>query len=410
MATPSISDGLEPAPGPSPQALIAVLTATSILGMLGSSSFAALLPEFESLWGLSNTEAGWISALFFAGYVVAVPVLVGSTDHVDPRRIYLSSLILGGAASAAYALLAQGFWSAAVIRVFAGMGLAGTYMPGLKLLTDRYSGPRQSRYIAYYTAGFSFGTAFSYAFTGEVAEWFGWRVAFLGAAAGSLAALALIALLVPPAPSAPAGGVALNRLAFRPVFRNRAAMAFVLGYVGHTFELFALRAWLNAYLVYADRTHGGSGDISQASWISTATVLISTVASIYGAEVAAHADRRWIIGRVMILSVLGSAAAGFGSVLPVWAVALLCCGYSMLIMADSAALTAGAVISSPQAQRGATLAVHSLLGFSGAVLGPLAVGVVLDAVGGEASYLAWGFAFLTMGAGSFAALFAIRRL
>ncbi|MGH7001680.1 MAG: MFS transporter, partial [Stellaceae bacterium] len=345
MATPSISDSPAPVLGPSHQTLIAILTATSILGMLGSSSFAALLPEFETLWRLSNTEAGWIGALFFAGYVAVVPVLVGSTDHVDPRRIYLGSLVLGGAASVAYALLAQGFWSAAVIRSFAGMGLAGTYMPGLKLLTDRYDGPRQSRYIAYYTAGFSFGTAFSFAFTGEVTDWLGWRAAFLGAAAGSLAALALIWFLVPPAAPVRTGVPALRRLAFRPVFKNRPAMAFVLGYAGHTFELFALRGWLNAYLIYADRVRGGSGDISNASWLSTLTVLVGTISSIYGAEVAARADRRRIIGRVMILSVLASVAAGFSSGLPVWIVTALCCVYSMLIMADSAALTGGAVAS-----------------------------------------------------------------
>ena len=410
MAIPSTSEAAESAPGPSPQALVAILTATSIFGMLGSSSFAALLPEFQVLWRLSNTDAGWISALFFAGYVAAVPLLVGSTDHVDPRRIYLGSLILGAASSVAYALLAHGFWSAAIIRAFAGMGLAGTYMPGLKLLTDRYHGPRQGRYVAYYTAGFSFGTAFSYAFTGEVTDWLGWRAAFWGAAVGSFVALALIRFLVPPSPRVSTSSGGMRRLGFGPVFKNRAAMAFVFAYAGHTFELFALRGWLNAYLIYADRVRGSSGDISNASWLSTLTVLVGTVSSIYGAEVAARTDRRRIIARVMILSVLASIAAGFSSGLPVWVVAALCCLYSMLIMADSAALTGGAVASSVPGQRGATLAVHSVLGFSGGVVGPLAVGLVLDLAGGGNSYLAWGLAFVTMGAGSFAALFAIRGL
>jgi len=404
MATPSIS---EAAPGPSPLALSLVLSATSILGMLGTSSFAALLPEFQRLWGLSNTEAGWISALFFAGYVAGVPLLVGSTDRIDPRKIYLGSLGLGALASFGYAFLAQGLWSAIAFRALAGMGLAGTYMPGLKLLTDRYYGEKQGRYVAFYTAGFSFGTAVSFAFTGEIADWLGWQAPFWGAGLGSLVSFGLIWFLVPPSlDTAPRGPL----LDFRPVFRNRAAMAFVLAYAGHTYELFALRGWLVAYLIFASRQVGGSGDISYASWLTTATVLISTAASIYGAEVAASRDRRKIIGRIMILSVLGAAAAGFSSGLPVWLVASLCCLYSMLIMADSAALTGGAVVSSPVHQRGATLAVHSVLGFSGAVVGPLAVGLVLDAAGGASNYFAWGLAFLAMGAGSFAALFAIRKL
>ena len=111
----------------SPGVLMAVLLTTSVLGMLGTSSFSALLPEFERLWHLSNTEAGWISGIFFAGYVAAVPLLVGSTDRVDPRRIYLLSLVIGGIASAAYAFLAQGLWTALLLRALAGIGLAGTW-------------------------------------------------------------------------------------------------------------------------------------------------------------------------------------------------------------------------------------------------------------------------------------------
>ena len=396
---------------PSPGALIIILSATSALSMLSISSFAALLPEFQRLWSLDNTEAGWISSLYLAGYVVAVPVLVGSTDHTDPRKIYLISLIIGGLASVAYALFAQGFWSAAVFRFITGLGLAGTYMPGLKLLTDRVHGPRLNRYVAYYTSGFSLGTAISYAYTGEIADWIGWGAAFWGAAAGSAVSFAAIYFLVPPlAPGAAYVEGRGRRFDFRPVFRNRAAMAFILGYAGHTFELFALRAWMVAYLIYADHLRGGSGGGTLANWVATAAALISTLASIYGADVAARADRRRLIGRVMVLSFLASIAAGFSAGLPVWAVAALCCLYNMFIMGDSAALTNGAVVSSPSGQRGVTLAVHSLIGFAGGVAGPLAVGVVLDAAGGGASHLAWGLGFITMGLGSLTALLAIRKL
>jgi hypothetical protein len=54
--------------------------------------------------------------------------------------------------------------------------------------------------------------------------------------------------------------------------------------------------------------------------------------------------------------------------------------------------------------------VHSILGFGGGFVGPLAVGSVLDLAGGGQNRLAWGLAFLVMGAGSAAAYGAIRRL
>ena len=378
--------------------------------MLGFSSFAALLPEFQRDWSLTNTDAGWISGIFYGGYVAAVPILVGSTDKVDPRRIYLLSFVIASVASLGFALAAQGFWSATFWRALAGVGLAGGYMPGLKLLTDRVGGPRQSRYVAFYTGGFSLGTAFSFAFTGEAAAWLGWRGAFAAAAAGSALGFILVLLLVRPAELAQMPAAERRTLDFRPVLRNRAAMAFIVGYAGHTWELFALRAWLVAFLVGAAQLSGESTAIARASWLATAIVLLSTAASIYGAELAARADRRRVIGRIMLASVALAALTGLSAGWPIYVVAALALAYHMIIMGDSAALTGGAVVAAASGQRGATLAVHSILGFTGAFLGPLAVGAVLDLAGGDASRLAWLLAMLTMGAGSAAAFVAIRRL
>ena len=47
------------------------------------------------------------------------------------------------------------------------------------------------------------------------------------------------------------------------------------------------------------------------------------------------------------------------------------------------------------ARRGATLAVHSTLGYAGGFVGPLMVGVILDLAGGM-SRAAWGAAFLAV--------------
>jgi len=390
---------------------VALLSVTSILSMLGSSSFSALLPEFQGLWSLSNTDAGWISGIYYAGYVLGVPVLVGVTDRVDARPIYLLSLVIAAVASLGYALVASGFASAFVFRALAGLALSGTYMPGLKLMTDRLrEHPRQSRYVAYYTAGFSLGTSLSFPFTAEIAQWLGWRAAFAGAAIGAALAIVLVLLWVRPAGPAHPVGDSRRLFDFRPVFRNHAAMAFVWGYAGHAWELLALRSWLVAFLIHAQAKQADTGDFSTANWIATAIVMVSTLSSIYGAEAASRSDRRRVIGRVMAVSVFLALMTGLSASLPLAAIAVIAGLYHVVIMADSAALTGGAVAMAKAGQRGATLAVHSVLGFTGGFVGPLAVGVVLDLAGGEASAVAWALAFLTMRAGSAAGLIAIRKL
>jgi len=396
--------------GLGPHGLVALLCVTSILSMLGSSSFSALLPEFQALWHLNNTEAGWISGIFYGGYVLGVPVLVGVTDRIDARPVYLLSLVIAAVASLGYAFVANGFASAFIFRALAGLALAGTYMPGLKLMTDRLGEhPRQSRYVAYYTAGFSLGTSLSFPFTAEIAQWLGWRAAFAGAAIGAALAIVLVLLWVRPASPAHPAEDTRRLFDFRPVFQNHAAMAFVWGYAGHAWELLALRSWLVAFLIHA-QTKQGDADLSTANWITTAIVMVSTLSSIYGAEAASRSDRRRVIGRVMMLSVFLAAMTGLSASLPLAAIGVIAGLYHLVVMADSAALTGGAVAMAKPGQRGATLAVHSVLGFSGGFVGPLAVGVVLDLAGGEVSAVAWALAFLTMGAGSAAGLIAIRKL
>src|SRR5690606_12041293 len=109
---------------PSRTGLVVVMCAAEVLTMLGFSAFAALLPFFRDLWGLSDTEAGWISGIFFAGYTASVPVLVSLTDRIDPKRIWLFCGVLTVVANFGFAYLTNGFWSAMLFRALAGVGLA----------------------------------------------------------------------------------------------------------------------------------------------------------------------------------------------------------------------------------------------------------------------------------------------
>ena len=108
----------------SPIVLLTTLCIAQVLAMTSFANFAALLPDFVVLWALSNTEAGWIGGIYYAGYVVAVPLLVGLTDIVDAKRVYLLSMGVGVAGSIGFALLAEGFWSAMGFRFLSGIALA----------------------------------------------------------------------------------------------------------------------------------------------------------------------------------------------------------------------------------------------------------------------------------------------
>jgi MFS family permease len=76
-------------------------------------------------------------------------------------------------------------------------------------------------------------------------------------------------------------------------------------------------------------------------------------------------------------------------------------------MADSAAMTAGLIEVSPPEARGTAMAVYSFFGFSGALMGPIVFGALLDAGGGTSSHRAWLLAFSSIGLVSLAGVAAL---
>ncbi|MBI3444226.1 MAG: MFS transporter [Magnetospirillum sp.] len=362
--------------------------------MVGVFAFPALLPSFVAEWGLSNTEAGWISGVVFAGYTVAVPVLSTLTDRIDAKRVYLAGALVAALSALLYAMAAEGFWSALALRFASGVGLAGTYMPGLKALVDRTSGPRQARWISFYTASFSLGTSASFLIIGAVAEIWGWRSAFALAGLGAAAALVLVAALLEPCrPIPPAKPT--NPFDFAPVIRNRAAMGYVLGYAAHVWELFGARSWMVAFLAWVMASQPGAAGPTPTT-VATLGALLAMASSIIGADLAVRFDRRRVCAFAMLSSAALAAVIGFCGTLPYGAVVALILLYNVLIQIDSAALTTGAVMAAEPSRRGATIAVHSLLGFGAGFIGPLAFGMVLDQAGGGNSALAWGLAFASL--------------
>ena len=81
-----------------------------------------------------------------------------------------------------------------------------------------------------------------------------------------------------------------------------------------------------------------------------------------------------------------------------FAFVLLCAAaYNITIMLDSASLTAGTVSKASLQDRGATLAVHTMIGFCGSAAGAPATGLLLDLSGGQTSIMAWSATLVCMG-------------
>jgi MFS family permease len=372
---------------------IVAMCAAQACAQIGAFSVAAVLPTLISVWALTNTEAGWISGIYYAAYTLAVPLLSSLTDRVDPKRIYLGSVALTAVAFAGFAWSASGFWSALGFRALMGAGWAGSYMPGLKALSDLAEGRQQSRAVAAHAAAVGVSGALSFGVAGAVNAWLGWHWALVPGALGATLAFVLVAIGLPSRPVSAPAGPQRALLDFRPILRNRSALAYSIAYCVHTWEMSALRGWVVTFLTFV----AAQQQTSVWTPLAPATVasimgLLGVWASVWGNELSIRFGRRRFILGTMLTSAGFAAVIGFGAALPYAAAAALVLMYAMLIWSDSSSLTAGSAGSAEPGRRGATLAVHSTLGYAGGFLGPLALGATLDLLGG-ASVLGWGVAF-----------------
>ena len=356
---------------------------------------AHLIPQ----WGLSNTEAGILAAAYAAGYMLAVPVLSALTDRFDAKRILFWGSLASASATVSFGLWAQSYQAALICWGLAGVGFAGAYMPGLRALTDRLNPGDASRSVTYYTSSFSFGVGLSFLLSQWIADSFGWRWAFLLTGLGPLLMLFCAWRMQPKPPPPPSGAL----LDFRPVIRNRPAMAFILAYGAHCFELYGIRTWIVAFWTFVIERHarGDGFEALTASWatpmmISVIFTVLAMPASIAGNELSIRLGRHRAIRGIQFASAAIALLIGLntdGSILLLLPLILI---YALTVPADSGSLTAGMSASADPRFRGATLAMHSTVGFGLSALAGWMLGFCLDGFGGASQAQAWQAAFFLL--------------
>ncbi len=355
---------------------------------------AVMVQYLMPLWGMTNTQAGLLAAAYAAGYMVAVPFLSALTDRFDARRILLMGSLCSGLSTLAFALFATNWLTGVIIWGLAGASFAGAYMPGLRALNDRIETVNASRSITLYTASYSLGVGFSFLVSQLVADAFGWRWSFGITGLGPLF-MAFVAWRMKPVLPIPTGGHLLD---VRPVLRNRPAMAYILSYGTHCFELYGFRTWLVAFWTFVISRHQG-GSLPDAMTVSFLASILAVPASIIGNELSLRFGRERAITWIQVISALTALSVGLFAGGPAWVLLVLILFYAITVPADSGSLTAGMLSYAQPQFKGLTLALHSTVGFGLSALSGWLVGLALDSQGGTQEPQAWLAAFGVLATG-----------
>jgi predicted MFS family arabinose efflux permease len=373
---------------------VAFVCVAEILGLAGFSLVPALLPQFIATWSLSNTEAGWLAGIMSAGYMLGVLPLVGLTDRIPARTIFLVCSALSALSCFGIAL-SDGLPSALVWRGVGGVALAGMYMPGLRALTDGMAGARRARAAAWYTSSFTLGSSLSF-LLGQAGLLWDWHRAFLvSGVLGIVGVLLAWAALPRINMERPIAEPARAMPGFRRVFGNRDVLALIVGYTATIWGTTGLRQWIVVFLAFCVVNRGGDETQGWSMLTIGAVVgLLGVPAGLCGNELSLRIGLRATAVAVFLASALVNLSFGFAALLPYGLVVALALAAGFIVQGNFSNLTSGVLVVADPRLRGVIVAVYSCIGFAGGFVATLLFGLALDWFGGTARLGAWVLAFV----------------
>lgn len=376
-----------------------VMITALVLNLIGFANFAAVLPQLREGTGITETQAGIAGGVFFLAYAIGAPLFAGLTDTRDPRRLYMAGGGLSIAGGLLFPLVDASFAALVVSRALTGLGMAGTYMPGLRLLIEALPPDRQQRAAGDYASTLTLGLSASFALSGSLQWAYGWPAAFLGAAATAAVALVLVRATMPAPRLVPTAASLWRRLV--SVARGRQIWLILLAAGGNSWEGMAFRTWWVALLGFAVLLPGNAAFAEVNFALATAFVgLLAMPLSAWVARRAQAGRRHRVIAIAAGSSVLLGVVLALSLQAPFAALFLLTVAYLCAIFADAGAMVPALLARVPHEERGAALALLSAATNSAACLGVVVVGLVLQAAGGADSIAAWRVAILAIAAGS----------
>jgi MFS family permease len=357
-----------------------LLTATLALTLLPSNVVPTAVPLLRQEWGTTDAELGGVFTAYRLGYLAAVLLILPLTDRWRARYVIGGCSAVASLSFFLFPFLAYDPWSAALLRGLAGLGLAGVYLPGVRVVAAVATPERRGLMVSIYVSAYYFGAALSLWASGALLPTFGWRGASL--VLGAVSALALpLALLATWRISPPPSRSARLNLA---VLRNGPVRRTVLAYGAHSCELYISRAWLPAFLA-AMLVGQGLGDVEAASEGAQWAALIAGLGTA-GVWIGGWLSDRW--GRAQVAVAIATASGcislvfGWFGLVGWWPLVAIGCLYGLLLAADSSIYSATVTEIAPEDQLGSAQAAQAFTASVASSVAPVAAGLVLDLGGG----------------------------
>jgi MFS family permease len=367
--------------------VLTILTAAYALNFLDRTIFNVLIEPIKKEFALSDTTMGLLAGFGFVLFysLLGIPI-ARLADRVNRRNIIAVAFAFWSAMTFLCGM-ASSVTSLALARIGVGIGESAGTPASQSLVADLFDKNERPRALGIYAIGTYLGVFLGYFIGGWVNQHYGWRMAFFAAGLPGLALAAILWLTVAePKRGAMSEsfvperlGPTLGFLVTQPSF-----VIVLIGFCLTTYTNYATAAWIPPFLARVH--HLSSAEIG--TYAGTFKGLAGMAGTLLGGFVVAQVSRRddrWKLWAPAITSGLAG---------PVFAVCMLTQDFATMVA--MLALTSFLVgfhlgpifaiaqtVAKPSMRALASALIALTATCFGQGVGPLAVGVVNDALKGS---------------------------
>ncbi len=364
-----------------------LLSIAIVLSLTAWFSATSIMPELKREWNLSPFVLAWLTNGVQIGFVCGAlgASLVNLPDIVRLRTLMALSALLAAAANGSL-LLDHGPVGAIAARVVTGFALAGVYPPALKLVSTWFN---RDRGLALGTVigALTLGSSMPHLFR-SLSNAVDWRFVVKTSTLTTLVGAVLFLFFAREGPY-PFGRAVFDPRQAGAVFRDRNLLLANLGYFGHMWELYAMWAWVLAYVSEALGAQHVSS-VGRASLLTFVAIGTGSCGCMLGGILSDRIGRTLTTAGMMMVSGACALAIGFAFNGPSWLFITILVIWGISVIGDSAQFSAMVTELADQRFVGTALSVQLGLGFALTVVAIWLMPRIADFLG------SWRWTFLVL--------------